>query len=417
MTPADKIKEGILKTNEEINDALKIFKQVSLNGSSKEIQTLEKKLQTILKSNMEVGKKALKEIEKQQLLTKKIQDLTKENETIASENYLLQYKKKDLLILANNLEDAYDEIAEKNKEITLQTQKLQEVNAEIQRKKDEIEEKTVELENQKEALEDQTDYLHEANERITQMHTELQQQKDEILSKNEELINLNNEKNNLIGIVAHDLKSPLNQIEGLVSLIKLTTNLEGESLQFVETIGLSVQRLNGMITKILDTEAIESKKLNLKIEKVDLIGILKQLIENFQLTANTKEIKLINEIKLKSAMAEVDASFCNQIYENLISNAIKFSPNNRNVYVRLTKKGDDLIAEIKDEGQGLSEDDMKKLFGKYQKLSARPTGNETSTGLGLSIVKKYVEEMNGAIWCESEYGKGASFFVSFKIAR
>ena len=416
MPAASKIKEGILSNNEEINDALKLFKQISSNGSSKELNTLEQKLQNILKRNMEVGKKALKEIEKQEQLNKKIENLIKENETIASENYLLQYKKKDLLVLANNLEDAYDEIADKNKEITLQSQKLQEINAEMQRKKEEIEEKTVELENQKEALEDQADYLHEANERITQMHIELQAQKDEILSKNEELINLNNEKNNLIGIVAHDLKSPLNQIEGLLSLIKLTANLEGEAAQFVETIGISVKRLNAMITKILDIESIESKKLNLKIEKVDLVKLLKGLADTFKLTAEAKNIEIINEIKQKSAFAEIDASFGNQVYENLLSNAIKFSPSNRNIYIRLSKKSNNLVVEIKDEGQGLTEDDLKKLFGKYQKLSARPTGNETSTGLGLSIVKKYVEEMNGQIWCESEFGKGASFFVSFPLA-
>lgn len=417
MSAADKIKEGILSNNDEINDALKLFKQINGNGNDKDLKALEGKLQTILKKNMEVGKKALKEIEKQQLLTKKIENLTKENETIASENYLLQYKKKDLLVLANNLEDAYDEIAEKNKEIMLQSQKLQEINAEMQRKREEIEEKTMELESQKEALEDQTDYLHEANERITQMHLELQAQKDEILSKNEELISLNNEKNNLIGIVAHDLKSPLNQIEGLVSLIKLTANLEGESEQFVDTIGISVKRLNAMITKILDIESIESKKLNLKIEKVDLVKLLKELADNFRITAEAKKIEIVNEIKQKSAFAEVDASFSNQVYENLLSNAIKFSPGNRKVYIRMSKKANDIIVEIKDEGQGLNEDDLKKLFGKYQKLSARPTGNETSTGLGLSIVKKYVEEMNGTIWCESEFGKGASFFVSFPIAK
>ena len=71
------------------------------------------------------------------------------------------------------------------------------------------------------------------------------------------------------------------------------------------------------------------------------------------------------------------------------------------------------MCEIKDEGPGLTESDKKMLFGKYQKLSAKPTGNETSTGLGLSIVKKFVEAMQGRIWCESQAGNGASFFVAF----
>ncbi|QSE96864.1 sensor histidine kinase [Fulvivirga lutea] len=412
MSQSEHIKEGILANNERIN---KLLSLVSKTTDAPLMSELTSELKELLKNNMVVGKEALAEIKKQESQLKKIEQLTKENETIASENYLLQYKKKDLLVLANNLEDAYDEIAEKNKEITKKAQEVIEANEEMQRQKDEIEEKTRELESQKEALEDQADYLHEANERITQMHTELQNQKNEILEKNEELINLNNEKNNLIGIVAHDLKSPLNQIEGLVSLIKLTSQLEGETLQFVETISTSVGRLNAMITKILDTEAIESKKLNLKMEEVDLVKILERLIKNFKHTAESKQLKIVNEIKVKKAVTTLDESYCNQIFENLISNAIKFSPTNRSIFIRLTKEKEGFLAEVKDEGQGLTKSDLKKLFGKYQKLSAQPTGNETSTGLGLSIVKKYVEGMKGEIWCESEHGQGASFFVKFPI--
>ena len=99
----------------------------------------------------------------------------------------------------------------------------------------------------------------------------------------------------------------------------------------------------------------------------------------------------------------------------MISNAIKFSPANKNVFVKLKCESGKGIVEIKDEGPGISAEDKKKLFGKYQKLSARPTGNETSTGLGLAIVKKFVEAMQGEIWCESDEGKGASFFVGFKL--
>jgi signal transduction histidine kinase len=109
-----------------------------------------------------------------------------------------------------------------------------------------------------------------------------------------------------------------------------------------------------------------------------------------------------------------DKNYVEQVLENLVSNAIKFSPFERTVFINLTSQNGKAISEVKDQGPGLSEDDKKKLFGKYQKLSAKPTGNEISTGLGLSIVKKFVEAMNGAIWCESELGKGASFFVEFK---
>jgi signal transduction histidine kinase len=108
--------------------------------------------------------------------------------------------------------------------------------------------------------------------------------------------------------------------------------------------------------------------------------------------------------------------YTEQVFENLISNAIKFSPGRKKVFINLTLKDEHAIGEIKDEGPGMTEEDKKKLFGKYQKLSARPTGNEISTGLGLSIVKKFVDAMGGEIWCESEAGKGASFLVKLPLA-
>ena len=138
-----------------------------------------------------------------------------------------------------------------------------------------------------------------------------------------------------------------------------------------------------------------------------------------------------------------------QVLDNLISNAVKYSPHGKNVFVRVKSSSSSLVLgrednhssfvighwsggerqantlmtndqltndqwlriEVQDEGLGISEDDMKKLFGKFARLSSRPTGGEHSTGLGLSIVKKMVEAMNGRVWCESEPGKGATFIV------
>jgi signal transduction histidine kinase len=100
-----------------------------------------------------------------------------------------------------------------------------------------------------------------------------------------------------------------------------------------------------------------------------------------------------------------------QVLDNLISNAVKYSPLGKRILVRVVNTDRAVRIEIQDEGPGLSEDDKSKLFGKFARLSARPTGGEYSTGLGLSIVKKMVEAMNGKVWCESELGKGATFIV------
>lgn len=348
-------------------------------------------------------------------LERQIEVLNKTKDTLMSDNILLEYKKKDLLILTQKLEEAYEEISEKNKELILQQQKIYEQAEKLNAVHQQILEKNRELEQQKEALLDQSDYLHEANEAITHMHQQVQMQKDEILQKNEELLSLNNEKNNLIGIVAHDLKSPLNQMKGLLSLIKLNTGLDAETQQYIGMIESSTKRLTDMIGKILDVEAIDAKKANVSIETINLTELLQNVVSRFEYSGKQKKIDLIASIE-KDVLISADRMYTEQVFENLVSNAIKFSPLEKKVYVNLVKKGDVAVGEVRDEGPGINDEDKKKLFGKYQKLSARPTGNEISTGLGLSIVKKFVDAMNGEIWCESEFGKGASFFVKLPIA-
>lgn len=349
-------------------------------------------------------------------LSKEIEKLNKSKDSLVSDNILLEYKKKDLLLLTTKLEEANEEISTKNAELLLQQKKITEQAERLNAIHREILDKNSELEQQKESLLDQSDYLHEANQTITMMHQEVENQKDEILRKNEELLNLNNEKNNLIGIVAHDLKSPLNQMKGLLSIIKMNAStLDKETLSCINMMETSADRLTNLIAKILDVEAIESQKLNLIPERLNLSELLKTLQERFTITAGEKSITLHLQI-IPDVYVLADKVYVAQVFENLISNAIKFSPSNKNIYIKLGLASDQAIAEIRDEGPGLTDDDKKKLFGKYQKLSARPTGDETSTGLGLSIVKKFVDAMSGKIWCESEVGHGAGFFVSFPIA-
>ncbi len=348
-------------------------------------------------------------------LQAKIKTLNSSREALESDNFLLEYKKKDLLQVTSKLEEAYEEISKKNLELLEQQKMIQAQTDQINLVHEELLAKAKELEDQKEALLDQSDYLHEANETISQMHREVENQKNEILRKNEELLTLNNEKNNLIGIVAHDLKSPLSQINGLLSLLKLTSSgLSPEAMGYIEMIERSSGRLSDMIAKILDVEAIESKQMNLVFNRVDLVELVSTLVERYQYAASLKGICIQTETQ-GDVIAYADWGYTEQILENLLSNAIKFSPAGRNVFVNVSAKETQALCQIRDEGPGLTETDKKKLFGKYQKLSAKPTGNETSTGLGLSIVKKFVDAMNGRIWCESQEGEGATFFVALPV--
>lgn len=249
-------------------------------------------------------------------------------------------------------------------------------------------------------------------EEVEHKTKKLSEQSEELAAQNEELNNLNEEKNNLIGIVAHDLKSPLNQIKGLINVIRASASLTEETKGYLQLMESSTTRLTDMVSKILDVEAIDSRQLNVSLTNLDLSEVMRSVVERFQPEAHKKHLRIYSSI-IENVIVSADASYTEQILENLLSNALKFSPPNKNIYVSLVVKQQTAVCEIRDEGPGLTEEDKKKLFGKYQKLSAYPTGNETSTGLGLAIVKKFVEAMGGDTWCESELGKGASFFVSF----
>jgi signal transduction histidine kinase len=174
-------------------------------------------------------------------------------------------------------------------------------------------------------------------------------------------------------------------------------------------------RMNDMVSRILDIKAIESKRLELNLQKINLAEVLNEVHESFKDVLENKELEFLVNMEHPCPVALVDRNYLTQVYENLISNAIKFSPPQRKIQVGFQKNNGQIITAIEDQGPGLTQEDMQLLFQKYQKLSARPTGGEQSTGLGLSIVKKYVEAMKGCVWCESKPGEGAIFKVQFDL--
>ena len=247
----------------------------------------------------------------------------------------------------------------------------------------------------------------DSNKRLSQLNSEIQE-------RNKSLSALNDEKNNLISIVAHDLQNPLSGIMGAIDLMD-DEDLQEDQRKLKDIIQVSSARMSRMISEILDIEAIEENAEEIHLEPHNLSVAVEEVCRQFDKTASMKEINL--EMSLESEIhAIVDKRYASQIIENLISNAIKFSPLRKKVEVRLSRKENKAVLEIRDEGPGLNAEDKSKVFQKFQRLSAKPTAGESSTGLGLSIVKKFVERMGGKIWVESESGKGASFYVELDLA-
>ena len=253
--------------------------------------------------------------------------------------------------------------------------------------------------------------------KIFEQAKSISEKNESLLEKNVKLEELNEEKNYIVNVVAHDLKSPLNQIQGLAEVIRLEEgSLSDTQKECLSNISTSSQRLSGMINRILDTRAIESDKMEYQASSVELFPILDQIISDFQPLADQKEIELEVSSNLEPAIVKGDVHYIQQVIENIISNSIKFSPLNKKVEIACSIEDNRAILSFKDQGPGLTEKDRKKLFVEYANLSAKPTGSETSTGLGLSIVKKYVDLMGGDIWCENNDEEGATFYLTFNLA-
>ena len=270
--------------------------------------------------------------------------------------------------------------------------------------------------------------LQQKNMEILRQQEELQGQTEEIArinvdisQRNEALAYANREKNDLMGIVAHDLKNPLAGIQGLAAILNLEKKWSDNTEQVVEQIMTTSTRMFGLIENLLDVNALESGNITLSLQALDGVSIIRSVIEQVRSSAERKSISLVFAPDADSILVQADRNALVQVSENLISNAIKYSPFGKEVHISVRK----IVGmaqfpnhvptffrlEVRDNGPGLSEEDRRKLFGKFVRLSAQPTGGEHSTGLGLSIVKKLVEGMQGRVWCESTLGKGATFFV------
>jgi signal transduction histidine kinase len=238
----------------------------------------------------------------------------------------------------------------------------------------------------------------------------------ELAKLNEELKSLSDEKSEILNITAHDLKNPLSGISSLSKKMHENAGkMSGEEIsRYSKQIEDVSHRMFELVTKILDINAIESGKRNMNPELFDPSMIMGVAMFDNRPHALAKNIEIVYKQESLPKVV-LDKTSVRQILDNLISNAVKFSPSGKKIILSTQLLDGKVIYEIKDEGPGLTKEDKKKLFGKFARLSAQPTGDENSTGLGLSITKRLTEAMNGKIWCESEEGEGAKFVVELPV--
>lgn len=228
-------------------------------------------------------------------------------------------------------------------------------------------------------------------------------------TSNGKLVSLNNEKNEFLGIAAHDLKNPLATVIGYAEFLEMIST-EKEILKVAGSIQSAGRQMSDLISNLLDANAIEEGRFTSNIERCDLGQLVTLSADNNRANATRKRIVLDVE-RATDLAARTDRAATLQILDNLISNAVKYTPPDTTVEIRCGAENGRVFVAVRDQGPGLSAADQKKLFQKFTRLSARPTGGESSNGLGLSIVKRLAEAMRGEVECRSVQGQGATFIL------
>ncbi len=225
------------------------------------------------------------------------------------------------------------------------------------------------------------------------------------------------EKNRLLEIVAHDLKNPLSGIQFAATILAENPNLpEGPRSELIQSIDESARRAFEIVATLLETRSIEEAKASVSKGTLSLKAHAARAIVNFEHHCRRKDITIDvrcpgDEI---SVLGESRLLMC--CMENLLSNAIKFSPPGSKVTIHLHRDGSEGIFRIEDEGPGIQDEEISRLFWKFTRLSARPTSGEASTGLGLHIVHELVTAMEGRVTYRKGEERGAVFLIELPLA-
>jgi len=252
------------------------------------------------------------------------------------------------------------------------------------------------------------------NKFIDLQRKQIEKRNVDLSIQNQKLGDLNHEKDMLLNIVAHDLKSPLARIMGLVNLLKKDGPLLPSQQEYLRLLEKVTQSNMDLIVDLLDVNALQTENEGPKATLFKLGPLLEERISFFQYSSNNKmiDLKLHHDLNIQVSGYP---GYLSRIIDNLVSNAIKFSTEGSTVNIEATIISGSLQLIVKDNGPGFSPADKKLLYQRFKKLSAQPTAGESSNGLGLAIVKILIERLHGEIPLSSELGKGSEFTVQIPI--
>jgi len=219
-------------------------------------------------------------------------------------------------------------------------------------------------------------------------------------------------KTHLLSATAHDLRNPLSSVQGLIQTVREELPPDSPHRELLELAETAGQRMLGTIEQLITASALESGRVTFRRMRVDLVELVAETVHFHQDRATRKQQHLVFlGPSAESYMVETDPEQLRRALTNLLTNALKFTPFGKRITVQLACHTDAVRLSVRDEGPGLTEADRARLFGYFQRLSAQPTGDEPSSGLGLAITKQIVERLGGQIEVDSTPGRGSTFTI------
>ena len=251
--------------------------------------------------------------------------------------------------------------------------------------------------------------LAKTNGELKRLNVELGEKNEEMKRLNEEVLELTHSRLVFFTNISHELRTPLTLIADPVEMLLEDTGIKGKSRELLKMVQRNALALQQLVSNILDFRKIQNGKMDLKLYRFDIVKTLTMWVGDFQLTAERKQIRLhldVDDLKGSHEMI-ADQEKISRIVFNLLSNALKYTPAGGEIFVSLKDEGANLRLDVRDTGKGISQDEADKIFERFFQAKGAASG----TGIGLALVKSFVELHHGEARVESEPGKGSDFIV------
>ncbi|MBK8034955.1 MAG: hybrid sensor histidine kinase/response regulator [Chloroflexi bacterium] len=257
--------------------------------------------------------------------------------------------------------------------------------------------------------------LEELQESNTRLEQRVAERTAELEEMNGRLLTLNQQKDSFLGMAAHDLRTPLTVLQGFTDLLTHPSARPEDFKEFIVIIRETIQQMLVLLDDLLDITAIEAGKLTLRPETVAIAPFIERICKLSYRIGEQKGIQLVTDVAPDLPPITFDPRRIEQVLNNLLSNAFKFSHGGTTVTVQVRTRPDAVEFAVIDQGQGIRANEIDMVFGEFQRVSTKPTGDEGSTGLGLSICRRIVDLHNGHIAVESESGQGSRFYFTLPL--